>query len=278
MPEGPEVDTLRRQLSPFLPAVISKAQVSHPRSVRNTSVDLDLLSDSAIVSVSRFGKWLFLGVSPGPPLQHASVQGATWHLWVHLRMSGRLHLKDPLSSVEKHTHISLFCKSDKSSFRLDFVDPRTFGEVRLSPDPVPSGHDVASPLSYASLPQKLRLSTKPVKALLLDQKAVVSGVGNYLADEVCHRAKISPLRPMSEVSESDFEVLSASWVSCFADFTSLRGTALQDEGWRDLFGSLGDGSQALKVHARKSCQSCLGPVLRSKVAGRSAYFCPACQS
>ena len=278
MPEGPEVDTLRRQIKTFLPATVSSVSVTHPRSVRNSVIDLNLLPGSVLSGASRYGKWLFIAVTPSALLASAS-DSRELNLWVHLRMSGRLRISDVSDLKEKHAHISLHIETPHGPKRLDFIDPRTFGEVRLSPDQTPdSRNDLSKTQTFKYIPYKVLKSSKALKAVLLEQGLLVSGVGNYLADEICHDAKISPSRPFSSLETSEIDTLLKAIPAAFLDFTTLRGTALADEGWRDLFDSLGDGSSRLNIHARQSCRSCQQPVSRCKIAGRSAYFCPSCQA
>ncbi|KAK2002307.1 hypothetical protein LX36DRAFT_652360 [Colletotrichum falcatum] len=85
-----------------------------------------------------------------------------------------------------------------------FTDPRRFGRVRLvdcpgadirkhsplkenGPDPVVD----ADVFTEAYLAGKMRARHVPVKALLLDQSHI-SGIGNWVADEVLYQARLHP--------------------------------------------------------------------------------------
>lgn len=85
-----------------------------------------------------------------------------------------------------------------------FTDPRRFGRIRLvdcpgeairkhsplaenGPDPVVD----ADVFTGEYLRAKMRSRHVPVKALLLDQ-AMISGIGNWVADEVLYHAKLHP--------------------------------------------------------------------------------------
>jgi formamidopyrimidine-DNA glycosylase len=59
-----------------------------------------------------------------------------------------------------------------------------------------------------------------------------------------------------------------------------RGTTLDDEAYVDLFGKPGEYSNELKVYGREGlpCRRCRTPIQSIKIGGRSAYFCPQCQS
>lgn len=100
-----------------------------------------------------------------------------------------------------------------------FVDPRRFGRIRLVDCP---GKDIrqASPLvengpdpvvdqdlfTYQYLLDKMRSRHVPVKALLLDQ-AMISGIGNWVGDEVLYHAKLHPEQYCDEFSDSQIETL-----------------------------------------------------------------------
>jgi len=59
-----------------------------------------------------------------------------------------------------------------------------------------------------------------------------------------------------------------------------RGTTLEDEAYLDLFGKPGEFQNELKVYGRQGlpCRRCRTPIQTVKISGRSAYFCPQCQS
>lgn len=266
MPEAPELETLRRQLTPLLPLHIEGVSLSHKRALRHPdSLPLESLIDDTFTRADRSGKWLIL-------------RGSHHALWVHLRMSGRLHWCDPKDVLEKHTHASLKVCGEAGPAELRFIDPRTFGELRvLRPD---ASLSMVPDITKASLaPHKGRASSgnTAIKAVFLDQTRFVQGIGNYLADEVCHTSGIDPNTKSNSLSKAEWLLLGQSAEACFERFASARGTALQDEGWRDLYGDLGDGGNLLKVHAKSSCGTCFGPVSKGKIAGRSSYWCQACQ-
>ena len=57
-------------------------------------------------------------------------------------------------------------------------------------------------------------------------------------------------------------------------------TTLADEAYVDLFGKPGEFQTELKVYGRTGlpCRRCRTPIQSVKISGRSAYFCPQCQS
>lgn len=57
------------------------------------------------------------------------------------------------------------------------------------------------------LNSKPRLLKERIEDVLIDQKALFSGVGNYLKSEVLYQAKISPLRKVSSLTEHDLRAI-----------------------------------------------------------------------
>lgn len=93
---------------------------------------------------------------------------------------------------------------DEPKLQAAFVDARRLGRIRLvdapadkmrktsplkenGPDPV-IDKDI---LTVEWLTEKLRSKRSPVKAVLLDQ-ANISGVGNWVGDEILYHAKLHP--------------------------------------------------------------------------------------
>ena len=52
-----------------------------------------------------------------------------------------------------------------------------------------------------------RRHTQLIEDAIMDQQFFVSGIGNYLKAEILYEAKISPLRTLSSISESEWKTL-----------------------------------------------------------------------
>ncbi len=136
------------------------------------------------------------------------------HLYLHMGMTGLIatpnhipslmELKDTDDFPPPHTHLIL--KSNDK--QVSFSDSRRFGAVSfgeplstqweefapdaLHPDGDGNVDSSSSQISSSSLMDKLIGCKKGVKALLLDQRAIVSGVGNWIADEILYQSEIHP--------------------------------------------------------------------------------------
>ncbi|KAL8950308.1 MAG: hypothetical protein Q9222_003652 [Ikaeria aurantiellina] len=89
-----------------------------------------------------------------------------------------------------------------------FVDFRRFARIRLVDCPAASIRDV-SPLAENGPDPKLQSKRIPVKALLLDQ-ANISGIGNWVGDELLLDAKIHPEQYSNTLSAAQMKQLHKS--------------------------------------------------------------------
>lgn len=274
MPELPEVETVRRGVDAVaVGRRLGTVVATGARTVRRTSFGAVIggASDRAVVGTGRHGKWFWLTLE-----DEAQVL-------IHLRMSGQLLWLPggPLATGRpKHTHVA-FPFTDGSE--LQFVDPRTFGEVIVVPpedslvDLIGQGPDALT-VDVDQLRTMLAGRSRPVKALLLDQK-MVAGIGNIYADEICFRAGIRPLGSAERLTKPSVARLQKAIVSILSAAIEARGSSLADEQYVDLFGVTGSYQRQHRVHARAGspCFDCDSIIRRVVLGGRSTYFCPTCQ-
>nr|XP_007150769.1 hypothetical protein PHAVU_005G1793001g [Phaseolus vulgaris]ESW22763.1 hypothetical protein PHAVU_005G1793001g [Phaseolus vulgaris] len=96
---------------------------------------------------------------------------------------------------------------------LSFTDKRRFAKVRLLKDPtsVPPiselGPDALfEPMTLEKFTESLHKRKTEIKALLLDQ-SYISGIGNWVADEVLYQARIHPRQAASSLSDASCSTL-----------------------------------------------------------------------
>jgi formamidopyrimidine-DNA glycosylase len=140
---------------------------------------------------------------------------------------------------------------------------------RLGPDPFSEGF---TPEYLASIFQR----KASVKGLLLDQ-SVVAGFGNIYVDEVLFAAGVHPARKADSLSPPEIRAVHAAARDILRQAIELRGTTF--DSYHDAFGESGGFQHRLNVFTRagEPCPRCGVEVVRSRVAGRRTYTCPACQ-
>ena len=300
MPELPEVETVRRGLEPYLVGRrVLAAEVSGVRTARRTSRGAleAALTDTWVVASSRRGKYLLFDLSPTPPVP-GSPRDPDRVLMIHLRMSGQVLLTHHTSPVARHTHVRLRldtsptgASSGSGVDEVRFVDPRTFGEMvvsprdrlgellpelaRLGPDPV------AEPARFTRrhLSQVLRTRRRRIKTLLMDQR-LVAGIGNIYSDEILHRARIRPTRLGTDLDAVHIARIHTATREILHDAIAAGGSSLRDAQYVDAQGNTGSYQHHHKVveRAGRRCESCQrGIIRRSVIDGRSSSWCPWCQ-
>ncbi len=275
MPELPEVESVRRVLAAEIAGrTATAAGVTHPRMLRRQPTGTNFgerLIGRRVERVDRRGKFLFSRIDGG----------STWI--VHLGMSGRVRLTDPLSEVEQHTHVRV--RFGDQEVRV--VDPRTFGftavvtaaeldnllEERVGRDAL---LDLPDPEALSGW---LRGRSAPIKALLLDQR-FISGLGNIYTDEILFRAGIRGVRAGGSLSRSEIEHLHAAVRPVLEEALRDGGTTLDDLAYLLPDGRAASHVARLAVYGRygRSCGTCDSTIRRARVAGRTTCWCPTCQT
>jgi formamidopyrimidine-DNA glycosylase len=140
---------------------------------------------------------------------------------------------------------------------------------RLGPDPFSDGF---APEYLANAFER----KASVKGLLLDQ-SVVAGLGNIYVDEVLFAAGVHPTRKANTLGPQEILAIHAATRDILGRAIELRGTTF--DSYHDAFGESGEFQHQLKVFTRagERCQVCGTKVVKSRVAGRQTYTCPACQ-
>jgi formamidopyrimidine-DNA glycosylase len=133
-----------------------------------------------------------------------------------------------------------------------------------------------APSARAHFIRMASLRRAPIKAVLLDQTAIV-GVGNIYADEGLFRAGLHPRSVAGDLSLRRLGALFDAVRGVMGEAIARRGTSMSD--YLDINGNPGTFRACLNVYRRTAepCRSCGRPVVRDVVAGRSTHFCPHCQ-
>ncbi len=276
MPELPEVETIRRGVTPHVVGrTIAKVIVRDARLRWPIPLHFAAFAEGRrVVSTSRRGKYLLLHLEP---LDGASDD----KIIIHLGMSGRVFVLDANHALLKHDHLDLVLDDGRV---LRYHDPRRFGAVL--PWPASDGEHALmqtmgpEPFSEAFngdyLFAKSRGKTTAVKTFLMDGGVVV-GAGNIYAAESLFRASIRPTRPAGKVTRAEFALLAAKVREVLLEAITQGGTTLRDFAGAD--GAAGYFQQDLYVYGREGlpCRVCGMPIKLVRLGNRQSCYCPQCQ-
>lgn len=268
MPELPEVETVKNDLSPYIVGqLITGVTLNWEGIVKQPSPEefKKRLIGRKITGLSRRAKFLLFKLDSEDTLI------------AHLRMTGSL-LVDPPEELNNYIRAVIHLGGNR---QVCFRDPRKFARMmvvkdvttvvgKLGPEPL---EDSFTPRILAELLEKRKA---PLKAVLLDQE-LIAGLGNMYADEALFEAGINPMRPANSLTSVENKRL----------FTAIREVlklGIMNKGASEVTyyrpsGEMGKAFEAFKVaHQRdKVCPKCGKPIQWTKLRGRGTYFCAKCQ-
>ncbi len=270
MPELPEVETIKNELSPHIVGhYITGVTLFWNGLVRQPSVEefRSHLIGQGITGVARRGKYLLFSLTGGKKLV------------IHLKMTGSLLLKPASSELGRFIRAILRLDGETE---LHFRDPRKLGVMwlvedtdaivgKLGPEPLEAN------FTHQVLAQRLVNRKAPIKAILCDQ-TFIAGIGNMYADEALFAAGIHPLRLGGSLSQDEVERLHGAIQQVLWSAIGNKGASV-DTYFRPG-GGLGTAHFQFRVAHRlsgKSCPVCGTPIERIPIRNRGSYFCPKCQ-
>ncbi|MGM0548164.1 MAG: DNA-formamidopyrimidine glycosylase [Bacillota bacterium] len=275
MPELPEVETVVKGLGPLIRnrkvievEIREKNMIAYPKN-NIKAFKKDLLG-AKIEKVKRRGKYIIIELNNYK------------NLVIHLRMTGKLLVKEVKDFRDKHTHV-IFSLDDGQEIRFNNI--RKFGRVYLidRDQPEQAGglatlgpEPLSDNLSLEDFKELFKNRRALMKSLLLNQK-FIAGIGNIYADEILFRAAILPDRTADQLSESEKEAIYYNMREILQKGIIYGGTSFSD--YVNAFGEKGSFQEELRVHQReeKKCYQCGTKIKKIKISGRSTYFCPQCQ-
>ena len=114
-----------------------------------------------------------------------------------------------------------------------------------------------------------------LKRALTDAR-FISGIGGAFADEILHRAKLSPLQMNTNLSEDEIARLHTAARGILEEWTRIRVDETGD-GFPEKVTAF---HPAMAVHGKfgEPCPVCGSPVQRIVYASRETNYCPGCQT
>ncbi|KAI9825581.1 MAG: hypothetical protein M1826_006971 [Phylliscum demangeonii] len=239
------------------------------------------MTGKKVVGAGQQGKYFWLTMSTPPhALLHCSMTG--WIKYSHDDASFYKPQKKEDEGWPPKYWKFILETDEKPARQAAFVDPRRLGRIRLidcaadvirhtppldqnGPDPV-LDKDI---LTNAWFAEKARSKRVPVKAFLLDQ-AIISGVGNWVGDEILFHAKIHPEQYTSTLNEAQLDQLHESLLHiCDVAVETLADQEQFPENWL-MKHRWGKGKKEKKLPTGET-------VKFVTVGGRTSAFVPSVQ-
>lgn len=217
------------------------------------------LKGQTLESTRRHAKYLFV-----------RVDGKGW-LILHFGMTGGLSYSRSREMPDYTRMLIRFA----NGWQLAYTCPRVLGTIGWTDDleefleQKELGIDAASAeLTPARFQEIMGPKRGTIKPALMDQKTI-SGLGNVYVDEILFQARIRPKRKVSDLSKRELmaihehlgRVLQAA-IQARADPEQMpESFLLRCRGGEDA-----------------TCPRCERPLERTKISGRTTYFCRHCQT
>ena len=262
MPELPEVQALSERLDALLSGALFRGATPLQFSALKTVQPLpESLLGSALEGVGRRGKFLVWEFG-GP------------RILVHLSQGGRIDVEDPPKRTRPKGGVVRFEFDGRPSVLMkEFGTERKAGWWVLAPgDEGPLAKLGPDPFSDAFADLVLSgTEGRRIHTILRDQRTV-AGIGRGYADDILHRARLSPYAALGSLGDEERRTL----------LLAVRGIlteALEAERRRSggLPPKLGDH---FTVHGRYGhpCPRCGGDLRRVSYESHEVSYCPTCQT
>ncbi len=297
MPELPEVETVRRGLSPVMEGA-RIVRVEQRRANLRTPFPTGFvarLEGATVTALSRRAKYLLLDLSTDEVLiAHLGMSGS-----FRIRLPeaettpGEFHIPRDRAAAHDHVVFHVEGPGAPAGTTVTYNDPRRFGFMDLIAREGLLAHASLASLGIEPLGNELsaellaalfRAKAAPLKAALLDQR-LVAGLGNIYVCEALWRAGLAPTLPAGDTvtkagrPSKKLGGLAEALRAVLEEAVAAGGSSLRDH--RQTDGELGYFQHRFAVYDREGepCArpSCSGVVERIVQSGRSTFFCPVCQ-
>lgn len=271
MPELPDVtvyvEALRERV---VGATLQDVALNTPFLLRSVEPLANVIG-RRVTDVERMGKRIVIGLAGDEEL----------HLVIHLMIAGRLHWT-PAGTRSKRRGRAALADFAFTTGTLTLTEAGTTRRASLHlvrgaaalAELDRGGLEVldASPADFAA---RLRLENHTVKRALTDPR-LFSGIGNAYSDEILHRARMSPVRLTSRLTDPEIAALHAATREVLREWTErLRAESA---------GAFPEGVTAFRpemaVHGKfgQACPVCGAPIQRIRYASNETNYCARCQT
>lgn len=263
MPEYPEVQALCERLT----VAVAGARLTAVTALQFSALKTFEVAPEALVglrldAVGRRGKFVLFELEGG------------FRLAVHLSQGGRVALEDPPKTSRPRSGVVRIAFDERPSVLVkEFGTERKAGWWVLAPgDDGPLG-DLGPEALSDDFATYLRAGTdaRRVHTLLRHQRTV-AGIGRGYADDILHRARLSPYASLASLDEDQREALLRA-------ISDVLAAGLEAERRRNggLPTKVGDH---WVVHGRSGtpCPACGDDLRRVSYESHEVTYCPTCQT
>jgi formamidopyrimidine-DNA glycosylase len=201
------------------------------------------------------------------------------HLVIHLRVGGRLLWVEERKPLPRKYGLAAF------DFSTGTVTLTEAGTKRRASLHLVAGDEALAALDPGGLEVEQSTRDEFAAALTAERHTLkralsdarhISGIGGAFADEILHRAKLSPMQMNTNLGDDEVTRLHQAAMASLAEWTQIR---IAETG--DAFPEKVTAFHPqMAVHGKygQPCPVCGAPVQRIVYASRETNYCPGCQT
>lgn len=267
MPELPDLESFKTYfLATSLNKTIENIKSESPELIQNHTLQefKDKLVGDQFNDANRRGKFLII-----------ELTNQEKKLLLHFAMTGSLHYvkqNEPGEAEDRYTRLTF---QFENGYELRWRNMRKLGKVYLTGEPnkielINRMGPEPLDLKFNEFDQLLNEHpNKMLKSFLMDQSDI-AGIGNVYSDEILYRAHLPPRKRITKLTDKERKILFNKMQNVLEQGCKIRQDTNEFSKDKWLMPHRNENMQcpAHKDHKLKS----------EKVSGRTAIYCPVCQS
>jgi formamidopyrimidine-DNA glycosylase len=268
MPELPDILLYIESLKPrILGQTLERLRIASPFVIRSVTPPVSALSRRRVVALRRLGKQIVV-----------QFENELFVI-IHLMIAGRFQWREPGARIPARLGLAAF---DFAAGTLLLTEAGSKKRASIHIVEGERGLDAfdrrALEVATASLEEFRNVLTREnhtLKRSLTDPR-LLSGIGNAYSDEILHRARLSPMKLTSKLTEDEILRLYEAAKSTLAEWVQR----LRDQAGPAFPSKVTAFRPGMAVHGRygQPCPACGSPVQRIVYAENECNYCATCQT
>ena len=268
MPEYPDVEVYVECLKPrTVGKALIRVRIASPFVLRTYDPPISDADGGVVTGVRRIGKQIVLALE------------ADLFLIIHLMIAGRLRWKPPGAKLARKLGLAAF-DFDEGTIIFTEAGSKKRASIHLvrgesALENFDRGGIEVFEATLEEFQNALFCENHTLKRSLTDPR-LFSGIGNAYSDEILQRAKLSPLKHSTKLSDEEVDRLYHATLETLEEWRERLADEVED-GFPDKVTAF---HKEMAVHGKYGdpCPDCASPVQRIRYAENECNYCPTCQT
>jgi len=265
--ELPDITVYIEALEPLVVGQpLQGVAITTPFLLRTVEPSLQSVAEMSVRGIRRIGKRIAFALDDDV------------YMVIHLMIAGRLHWIEPGKRVPKNVLATFEFPTGTLTLTEAGSKKRASLHIVRGPESLAQfARGGVEPLEVTreEFARRLREENHTVKRSLTDPR-LFSGIGNAYSDEILHRARLSPAKLTSRLSDEEIARLHAATRDVLIEWTQL----LRDQAKGAFPEKVTAFRPEMAVHGKygQPCPVCGTAIQRIRYADNETNYCPRCQT